>query len=195
MFSQLHGIVVEYSGLFLFFINLFNFGYVGSSLLHRLSLVVVRRGYSSLWCTGFSLWWLLLLQSSGSRHTGFSSCGTRAQQLWVAGSRVQAQQLWHMALVTPRHVGSSWTRAPTMSPALAGGFLTTAPPGKSSGSLFNPIKQTIIFLLFYTNSVCLDLMRVDQFLFSLFFLVSDISFEVISGVRFTFLEVQPLEVF
>ena len=36
-------------------------------------------GYSSLWCVGFSLWWLLLLWSTGSRHAGFSSCVTRAQ--------------------------------------------------------------------------------------------------------------------
>ena len=43
-----------------------------------LSLVVVSGGYSSLQCAGFSLWWLLLLQSMGSRRTGFSSCGTRA---------------------------------------------------------------------------------------------------------------------
>ena len=43
--------------------------------VHGLSLVVASRGYSSLWCVGFSLWWLLLLQSIGSRHLGFSSCG------------------------------------------------------------------------------------------------------------------------
>ena len=46
---------------------------------HRLSLVAVSRGYSSLRCTGFSLRWLLLLQSTGSRRAGFSSCGTQAQ--------------------------------------------------------------------------------------------------------------------
>ena len=40
----------------------------------RLSLVVASGGYSSLCCMGFSLWWLLLLQS-----TGFSSCGTWAR--------------------------------------------------------------------------------------------------------------------
>ena len=34
---------------------------------------------SSLRCVGFSLQWLLLLQSVGSRHVGFSSCGTQAQ--------------------------------------------------------------------------------------------------------------------
>ena len=58
------------------------------------SLVVVSRDYSSLWCTDFSLQWLLLLWSTVSRHTGFCSCGTWAQQLWHAGSRVQAQQFW-----------------------------------------------------------------------------------------------------
>ena len=37
---------------------------------HGLSLVVVSGGYSSLWCVGFSLQWLLLLQSMGSRCAG-----------------------------------------------------------------------------------------------------------------------------
>ena len=44
-----------------------------------LSLVAASGGYSSLQCAGFSLQWLLLLWSTGSRHTGFSSCGTWAQ--------------------------------------------------------------------------------------------------------------------
>ena len=47
---------------------------------HRLfSLVAVNGGYSSLRCVGFSLQWLLLLQSTGPRRTGFSSCGVQAQ--------------------------------------------------------------------------------------------------------------------
>ena len=75
-----------------------------------LSLVAASGGYSSLPCAGFSLSWLLLLQSTGSRHVGFSSCGMWAQQLWLAGSRAQAQQLWRMGLVALRHVGSSLTR-------------------------------------------------------------------------------------
>ena len=69
-----------------------------------LSLVAASGGYSSFWCTGFSLQWLLLSQSTDSRHTGFSSCGARAQQLWLTG------------LVAPRHVGSSRTRAWTRVP-------------------------------------------------------------------------------
>ena len=103
----------------------FIFGCVGSSLLHT--------GFLQLWRAGFSLWWLLLLWSTGSRCTGFSSCGARAQQLWRTG------------LVALRHVGSSRTRARTRVPcigrrilnhcatreALAGRFLTTEPPGKS----------------------------------------------------------------
>ena len=69
-----------------------------------LSLVAASGGYSSLWCAGFSLQWLLLLWSTGSRHPCFSSCGTRAQQLWLMGSRAQAQQLWHTGLVALWHV-------------------------------------------------------------------------------------------
>ena len=46
--------------------------------VHGLSLVAVSGGYSSLWCAGFLWWWLLLLRSTGSRRTGFSSCGSRA---------------------------------------------------------------------------------------------------------------------
>ena len=78
-----------------------------------LSLVAASRGFSSLRCTGFSLQWLLLLWSTGSRHAGFTSCGTQAQQLWLVGSRVQAQQLWHTGLVAPWRVGSSQTRVRT----------------------------------------------------------------------------------
>ena len=48
-------------------------------VVHGHSLVAASRSYSSLPCTGFSLQWLLLLQSMDSRCTGFSSCGTWAQ--------------------------------------------------------------------------------------------------------------------
>ena len=52
---------------------------------HGLSLAAASRVYSSLWCTGFSLRWLLLLRSTGSRRTGFSSCGTRASVVVARG--------------------------------------------------------------------------------------------------------------
>ena len=38
--------------------------------VHGVSLVAASRGYSSLWCMGFSLWWLLLLWSMGPRCMG-----------------------------------------------------------------------------------------------------------------------------
>ena len=45
----------------------------------RLSLVVASGDYSSLWCVGFSLRWLLLLWSMDPRRAGFSGCGVWAQ--------------------------------------------------------------------------------------------------------------------
>ena len=55
-----------------------------------LSLVAVSGGHSSLWCGGFSLRWLLLLWSTGSRHSGFSSRSTRASVVVALGSVVVA---------------------------------------------------------------------------------------------------------
>ena len=40
------------------------------------------------------------------------------QQLWLAGSRVQAQQLWHTGLVAPWHMGSSQHRDRTHGPCI-----------------------------------------------------------------------------
>ena len=47
--------------------------------VRRISLVAASGGYSSLLCAGFSLRWLLLLQSTGCRHADFSSCSAWAQ--------------------------------------------------------------------------------------------------------------------
>ena len=52
---------------------------------------IAASGSDSPWGhAGFSLGWLLLLQSTGSRCSGFS-CGMQAQYLWLVGSRVWAQ--------------------------------------------------------------------------------------------------------
>ena len=89
----------------------------------RLSLVAVSWGYSSLRCVGFSLWWLLLLRSIGSRPAGFSSCGSRVLERRPSSCGAQAQLL--------RSIGDlPGPGIEPVSPALAGGFLTTAPPGK-----------------------------------------------------------------
>ena len=84
----------------------------------------VERGYFSLRCEGFSLRWLLLLQNTGSRCTGLSSRGTWALECRLSSCGARAwllRGMWDL----PRPGLKS------MSPALAGGFLTTAPPGKS----------------------------------------------------------------
>ena len=86
--------------LIILFTYLFIFGCAGSSLLHRLSLLAVSGGYSSLWYSVFSVQWLLLLQSTGSRHVGsvvgahgLRSWGTWAQELGHVGSVVGARGL------------------------------------------------------------------------------------------------------
>ena len=51
-----------------------------------------------MWCTGFSLRWLLLLQSTGSRCAGFSSCHVQAR-----GSVVVARELCSTGSVVVVH--------------------------------------------------------------------------------------------
>ena len=55
----------------------------------RLSLVVASGGYCLLRCAGFSLRWLLLLQSTGSRCAGFNNCGSQTleRRLSSGGTR------------------------------------------------------------------------------------------------------------
>ena len=80
------------------------------------------RSYSSLQWAGFSLQWLLLLRSTGSRHVDFSSCGSRALERRLSSCGTQAQLLRNMwDLPGPG--------LEPVSPALAGGLSTTVPPG------------------------------------------------------------------
>ena len=46
--------------------------------VHGLFLVVASGGYSLLWCTGFSLCWLLFVVEHGLEVCGLSSCGLQA---------------------------------------------------------------------------------------------------------------------
>ena len=56
--------------LFIYFI----FSCTGSSMLQHSLSSCGERGLILLECMGFSLLWLLLLWSTGSRHAGFNSC-------------------------------------------------------------------------------------------------------------------------
>ena len=82
-----------------------------------------ERGYSSLGCAGFSLRWLLLLQSTGSRRAGFSSRGS-----WDLECRLSSCGAW--AYLLRRMWDLPGPGLEPLFPALAGGFLTTASPGK-----------------------------------------------------------------
>ena len=111
---------------FFFLINLFIYLFWlcwVSVAAHGLSLVVASRGCSLLRCAGFSLRWLLPLRSTGSRHTGPSSCGSQALERRLSSCGARAQMLrgmWDLPGPGLKPV----------SPALASGFLTTVPPGK-----------------------------------------------------------------
>ena len=117
-----HAIAVFYFKFICLFIIYFWLHWVFIAV-RGLSLVVVSGGYSSLWCMGFSLRWLLLLQSTGSRCTGFSSGSWALEhRLSICGARAQ---LLHSIQDLPR------PGIEPVSPVLAGRFLTTASPGKS----------------------------------------------------------------
>ena len=107
---------------FYFLLNLFILFLAALGLhccLRGLSLVAVSGGYSSLRCAGFSLWWLLLLRSTGSR--------------------ARAQYLWHTGLVAPQHMGSSQTRAQTCVPCIGRWILNHCATGEVLGGLFKRI--------------------------------------------------------
>ena len=95
--------------------------------------LVASGGYSSLLCVGFSLWCLLLLQSTGCRHTGFSNCGSRALE-----HRLSSCGAW--ALLLHGMWDPPGPGLEPVSPALAGRFLTTAPPEKPLIVSFNALK-------------------------------------------------------
>ena len=61
-------------GMSLKFFNLLFLAILGLHCCTGFSLIVASRGYSSLWCAGFSC---CAAQALG--HLGFSSCGSRAQ--------------------------------------------------------------------------------------------------------------------
>ena len=136
----------DVSFFFFFLIHLFIYFWLHWVFVAALwlSLVAASGGYSSLWCASFSWLWLLLLWSMGSRRTGFSSCGTQAQQLWFTGSRAQAQQLWHMDLVALRHVESSRTRARTRVPCIGRRILNRCATREAHSDVFirQPISKT-----------------------------------------------------
>ena len=56
------------------YLSIFFLAVLGLHWCEGFSPVAANGGYFSLWCSGFSLRWLLLLQSTSSRNVGFTSC-------------------------------------------------------------------------------------------------------------------------
>ena len=103
-----------------------------------LSLVVASGDLSSSRCAGLSLSQPLSLRSTGFRRAGSVICGSRAQLL--RGMRD-----------LPR------PGLKPVSPALAGRFSTTAPPGKPNSSFlkhtFTSYPTMLFCLLYYCNFI------------------------------------------
>ena len=78
-------------------------------------LVRVSRGYSSLRCRVFSLWWLVSLQICALGMQASGVAGYVLRSCRALGPRAWAQLLWHEGLVTPWHVDSSLTRDQTQT--------------------------------------------------------------------------------
>ena len=125
--------------LFVCFIYLFIFGCVGSSLL-RAGFLQLRQAGATLHCGaqvshcgGFSCCgaWALGTWASVAAAHRLSSCGSQALERRLSSCGTWAQLLRSMWDL-PR------AGFEPVSPVLAGGFLTTAPPGKSLAKSLNP---------------------------------------------------------
>ena len=88
-------------------------------LLCGFSLVAMSWGDCLVVCMGFSLQWLLLW-STGSRSTGFSSCDSPARERWLSSFGTQTQLLRDMLDLPGPGIE-------TVSPALARGCFTEPP--------------------------------------------------------------------
>ena len=130
------------------FIYLFIFGCVGSSLLHAGFLqlwragATLRCGAQASHCSSFSLW------STGSWCAGFSSCGTRALEHRLSSGGARAQLLLSMWDLPGPGIKP-------VSPALAGGFLSSAPPGKSLCIFWIIALYQVCLLQVFSPGLCL----------------------------------------
>ena len=146
--------------VFFFFLILFIFVWVGSSLL-RTGFLQLRQVGATLhccaWtshCGGFSCCgaWALGVRASVVAARGLSSCGSRALERRLSSCGTRAQLL-HGTWDLPG------PGLEPVSPALAGGFLTTAPQGKSLVCvLLMPLQQSLI------TSLLSDVTRQSRFI-------------------------------
>ena len=120
---------------------------LGLVAARRLSLVVASGDYSSLWCVGFSLRWLLLLRSTSSRHVGSVVV---ARGLQSAGSVVVAHG----------HVGSSPTRERTCVPCIGRRVLNHCATRDVPALFIYELQNH--FLIFWQQDVLISFYRMEN---------------------------------
>ena len=112
-------------------------------------------GFLQLWRAGAALCCSALASHYGGfscggeralECTGFSCCGTWAPQLWLAGSRAQAQQLWCTDLVAPQHVRSSRTRTRTLVCCIGRWILNHCATREVPIFFFNQCQSSLYYL-------------------------------------------------
>ena len=102
-------------------------------------MATLHCGAQASHCSGFSCCraWSLGAQASVVVVCGLSSCGLRALEHRLSSCGARASLLRGMwDLPGPG--------LKPMSPALAGGFLTTVPPGKPNSQIFEQNKMVVI---------------------------------------------------
>ena len=129
--------------IFFVFLALFFFFFdrARSSSLHVdfLQLAIQWRSGATLQlqCTAFSLQWLLLLHSTGSKRAGFSSCSLLALECRLSSCAPSAQLLlsvWNLPRPEIELVFST----------LQGGLLTTGSPGKPGIDIFEEYRSVVL---------------------------------------------------
>lgn len=95
--------------LIFFFFNWITFGCAGPLLLWKdFFPVVVSRGHSLVALLGLLTAGLLLLQSPGSQHMGFCSCGTQAYLPWGTWN-LSRQGFEPVSPCVVRQIFNNWT--------------------------------------------------------------------------------------
>ena len=126
-----NGILDQY--LYIFFNEFYLFFYFCQRWVfiagHGLSLIVVSQWFFSCKSTGFSLRQLLSLGSTGCRARGLSDRSSR-----VLERRLSSCGAWAKLLHGVWNLPGPGIRP--VSPALAGRFLTTGPPGRSNNVFY-----------------------------------------------------------
>ena len=111
-------------------------GYLGSSLLH-VGFLQLKQAGATLHC------------STWAYHCVVFSC-CRAQ-----APGVRAQYFWRTGLVASGQVASAQPRIELVSPALAGGLLSTGPPRKSP--YYSLLLFSLLFSIYLLSEVKLTL--------------------------------------